>query len=106
MGTQRRLIGPLFEEKQPQWVLAVHMHRMGDAARFFPRALDMLQAEAKHLIERFFARHNAARDQNHVDAPLDGDVSKVAILNKIVLGGSKLNPASTMIISDTLSSKP
>jgi hypothetical protein len=69
VGTQGGFIGPLFEEKQAKRILAVDMHRMRDAARLLPRALDMLETEVEDVIEGVLSRQNAAGYQNHFDYP-------------------------------------
>ena len=66
---QRRPVLPFLIEKQPHRVLAIDMHRMRDAARLFPGALDMFETEAADFVEAVFPRQNAAGDQNHFDTP-------------------------------------
>ena len=65
MDAQRGLVGPLFEEEQTHRGLAVDVNRVGDAARFFPRASDVLQAEPQYFVVAVATRHNAAGYQDH-----------------------------------------
>src|ERR1700684_2436138 len=51
MSQQRGAVRPLLDKHQSQRVLAVDMHRMRDASRLFPRALDMLEAQLQHLVQ-------------------------------------------------------
>ena len=51
MRQQRRAIRPLLDEHQPQRVLAIDMHGMGDAARFCARAVHMFEAQPAHLVK-------------------------------------------------------
>src|SRR5215470_10527346 len=48
------------EEHQPQWVLAIDMHGMGDAAGLRSRTVEVLPAQSKDLIEGVFPRRHAA----------------------------------------------
>src|SRR5437763_17190079 len=53
MYRERGAVGPLLEKDEPERILAVDMHRMRDAAGLLPRAADVLEAEAAHLVEGF-----------------------------------------------------
>src|ERR1700752_3637066 len=66
MRQQRGAIGPLFEENQPQRVLAIDLDRMRDAAGLAARAVNVLKTEPSHLVESFQPCDDAAGDDDHV----------------------------------------
>jgi hypothetical protein len=43
MRRQRRAVGPLLDEHQPQRILAIGMHGRGDTSRLVAGAVDMLE---------------------------------------------------------------
>ena len=51
MRRQRGAIGPLLDENEPQRVLAIDMHGVGDASGLGARAMHMFEAEPARLVE-------------------------------------------------------
>jgi hypothetical protein len=56
-------------EHQAEWILAIGMHGVGDAARFQTRATHVLQAQSSDFIERIVPCCHASRNQDHRISP-------------------------------------
>src|SRR6478609_6891897 len=69
VGGERGAVGPLLEEHQPERILAVDMHSMGDAAGFLSRPMNMLEAQAARLVEPLGADRYAASHNDHAMSP-------------------------------------
>src|SRR5579871_2676502 len=59
MSRQRRTVGPVLDEHQPQRVFAIGLHGVQETARFKTRAMHVLQAQFAHLVDRVVPRRYA-----------------------------------------------
>src|SRR5450631_1402153 len=70
MRQQRRAIGPLLDENQPQRILAIDMHGVRNASGLLAGAMDMLEAQFANLAEGIFPGRHAAGHYDHRVPPL------------------------------------
>jgi len=59
------LICPLLDEDEALGIVAVAMHRVGVAAGFFPRALDVLAANSDRFFDRSVSNEDATVNDDH-----------------------------------------
>ena len=81
MRQQRGAIGPLLDEHQPQRILAIDMHGVGDASRLFARAMHVLQTKSLDLVEGIFSGGHTAGHYDH-GVPLAYSIAKLMELNR------------------------
>src|SRR4029079_19428441 len=64
MGEQGAAISPLFEENELEWVLAIDMHSVRDAAGLGPGAMHVFETKPAHLVARILTLRYASRDND------------------------------------------
>jgi hypothetical protein len=69
MSKQGGAVSPLLEKHQPQWILAIGMHGMRDAAGLPARAMDVLEAQFPDFVKTVGSSGHAAGHYDHLISP-------------------------------------